>query len=105
MYLQGISWEENEALFLAVLCALCGLLWRICMFMPGDRGKDAYRMEKMIWKTEKRGIGLFLLLTCLGIGGLCIGVQASQNSPELPVTIYNDSGCKLCIREESVYDL
>lgn len=104
-YLQGIRWQENEALLPAVLFAVSGILWRICLFFPEERGKYAYRLEKTVWKTDKQGIGLFLLLLCLGIGGFCMRVQASRNTDTLPVSIYSDSGYKLCLRKGEIYPL
>lgn len=102
---QGVSAGENEALFEAVLFAVFALLWRLCM--TGLRkNRYAYCLEKNIWKTDKQGVGLFLLLFgFLLAGSLGFGVKAGQQERRLPVTIYDERGCKLCLQEEALYSL
>lgn len=104
---QGISFRENEALFECILFTSFAVLWRLCM--AGSRGKRyPYRLEKNIWKTEKQGVGFFLFLfAVLLLGSLSFGsgVKAGRQEGRLPVTIYDASGCKLCLQEDAVYSL
>ena len=104
---QGISFRENAALFECILFAVFAIFWRISA-MGNGRNRYAYRLEKNVWKTDKQGVGFFLL--CLGflLAG-CVsfgfGVKAGRQEERLPVTIYDESGCKVCLQEESVYPL
>lgn len=70
-------------------------------------GRYTYRLEKNVWKTSKRGIGLFSgILFCLtAFVGISIGARADRGEKVLPVTIYDERGYKLCLKEEGVYDL
>lgn len=73
----------------------------------GRRQKDAVirKIEKKIWLTEKKTIGLFALLFLLfgnfGPGGLCALVKGREKA--LPVIVYNEQGQKVIIRYDSVY--
>lgn len=66
------------------------------------------RMEKRIWLTEKRSIGLF----GVGIGAvLCfpflLGIPhyAKEQETVLPVVVYNKQGQKVIIRYDSIYKM
>lgn len=101
---QGVAFAENEAWFECILFMVFALLWRFVTACSGS-SKKTYRMEKNIWKTEKQGIGLFLLLALIWAGAAVPGVNAGKRDELLPVTIYDETGCKVCVQEQAVYPL
>lgn len=77
------------------------------LFGKSGRKKNRYplrKLEKRIWLTEKKTIGLFAAGTLFC--GLCAGlfsIRASGRETPLPVVVYNQQGQKVIIRYDSVY--
>ncbi len=77
-------------------------------FSPGRKERRSQfvicKMEKRIWLTEKKTVGLFVLGGLLGTA-LLYGAALSVCGREkpLPVTVYNKQGQKLVIRYDSIY--
>lgn len=90
----GVKPDSNPPLVTAMLFLLLFALWRGLAFGSGDR-KNSYRMEKNIWKTDKQGSGLFLILFAVGIWGMGISVQAKEIRDILPVVVYDEAGHKV----------
>lgn len=84
----------------------CGRKWFFSESPFKGMSRYAYRMEKKVWKTQKKGVGLFVSL-CLVMAGIKAGfsVKADNLSKVLPITIYDENGYKLCLKEDSVYAL
>lgn len=62
------------------------------------------KMEKKIWLTEKKTVGLFgiIMLTGMSVIG-AFSLSAKGKEAPLPVIAYNTKGQKLVIRYDSVY--
>lgn len=101
----GLAWNENKEFIRSLIFLILGILWRVFMLGSWNLRRNSYRLEKNIWKTDKQGIGLFLVLFMLGLWGLEIGVNAKESVEPLPVTIYDESGYKLLWRENQVNPL
>ena len=99
---QGVDFAESKAWFKCILFLTLLLLWRFLTACPGFF-KKSYRLEKNIWKTEKQGIGLFIMLAMFGTGA-ALGVNAEREE-KIPVTVYDETGCKVCVQERAVYPL
>lgn len=97
---EGSAFLESSQFTNGILLLCCAGLWHYLMLGNGlGRGKG-YRLEKNIWKTDKKGIGLFLLLFLV----CCIGPQSQAASKELlPVEFYDEMGHKVCIRFDVQY--
>lgn len=65
------------------------------------RKKRSYRVEKNIWKTDKLGKGLFLVIFVLLISS-SFYVRAEKNQT-LSVQLYDEKGRKICVKEGEVY--
>ena len=100
----GVGFEDNAPLITAMAFLALMALWRGIILSP-VRGRNGYRIEKNIWKTDKKGIGLLITLFVVGIWGMEIGVQAKENRDALPVIVYDESGHKMLWRENSVNEL
>ncbi len=61
------------------------------------------RMEKKIWLTEKRNVGLFTAGILLCTFTALVSIQAMGREKPLPVIVYNRQGQKVVIRYDSVY--
>lgn len=105
-----IFWE-TKSFFPAM--AIFFLLLFLRLPFKENSGEKAYLLEKRVWKTAGKG-GLFLLLLGLAAGLWISGLGTSEISTvtsakgrekQLPVTVYDATGCKLCVREGSSYDL
>ena len=101
----GVTWQENRALIPTAAFLILGCLWRGIMLSGVRNGNRSYHPEKNIWKTDKQGMGLFVILFTLGLWGLGIGVNAKEVTDPLPVIIYDESGYKLLWRENQVNPL
>lgn len=97
----GVKPDNNPPLITAMLFLLLFALWRGLSLRNDDR-KNSYRMEKNIWKTDKQGIGLFLVLFAVGIWGMGIGVQAKEIRDVLPVVLYDEAGHKVLWQEAGI---
>lgn len=100
----GVRWECNSALIVALSFLIMFAVWRGCILI-GIGKKNSYCIEKNIWKTDKHGIGLFLLLLVLGIWGMEIGVQAKEQKDTLPVVVYDTGGHKVLWQDNVVNTL
>ena len=94
----GVKPDSNSPLITAMFFLLLFALWRGLTLRGTDR-KNSYRMEKNIWKTDKQGIGLFLVLFAVGIWGIEIGAQAKEIRDVLPVVVYDEAGHKVLWRD------
>lgn len=101
---RGVAFAENEAWFECILFMAFALLWRLVTACSRTCQKS-YRLEKNIWKTEKQGIGLFFMLALFWAGAAVLGVNAGKREERLPITIYDETGCKVCVQEREVYPL
>ena len=100
-----MTWRENEFLAQTVVFFVLWCIWRGVMLSGSVGKKYGYQMEKNIWKTDKKGVGLLAVLVVLGLWGLRIGVSAKEPDIPLPVTLYNEAGYKILWRENQVIPL
>lgn len=62
------------------------------------------KMEKKVWLTEKKTVGLFGVVMLTGITAMGVfSLSAKGKETPLPVIAYNTKGQKLVIRYDSVY--
>lgn len=101
----GVTWKDNEALFPMFFFLCAGVLWRTFILNGGKRWRYAYRLEKNVWKTDKKGVGLFAFLVLMGVYGLSVGVSAKERENSLSVTIYDEAGYKLLWPDNQVNQL
>ncbi len=100
----GITADRNTYLHMSVVFLIMTIAWRIYM-ISGVEKKKSYRLEKNIWKTDKQGIGLMVILFAMGIFGMEIGVHAEEKTGTLPAVIYDETGCKLLWQDDEVNEL
>jgi len=101
----GVTWQKNDAWMPTILFLLMGCLWRAYAMNGGKRWGAGYRLEKNVWKTDKRGVGLFVILVLLGVYGLSVGVNAGGAVTPLSVTVYDESGYKLLWPDNQIHSL
>lgn len=100
----GVDFESNGPLITAMFFLVLFALWR-GLVLSNTGGSTRYRVEKNIWKTDKKGIGLLIILFLVGIWGMEIGVQAKEIRDALPVIVYDEAGHKVLWQENKVNKL
>lgn len=88
------TWRWKEVGILTLIGMMCHLL-----IIKKENKKRRFYMQKNIWKTEKRGIGLFLLLVILAMTGITVNAQANRRENSLPIQLYSEKGYKVCVKE------
>lgn len=77
---------------------------RFCLGLGGRRRHVLRKLEKRVWLTDKKTLGLMALVILLA--GILLGrlhMPASNEDMPLPVIVYNNQGQKLVIRYDHVY--
>lgn len=73
----------------------------------GRRNRILKKMEKKIWLTDKKSVGLFLAglgVVLLFFLGMTVPYYAKEKEAVLPVLVYNKQGQKIVIRYDSIYE-
>lgn len=101
---EGILLEENRALLVGISLGILALLQRSFMFIKNSDEKG-YRLEKKIWKTQKRSALFLGVCFCVLMAIFYIPSKAEEQEEKLFVTLYDQRGYKICIKEGTVYNL
>lgn len=97
----GAGYGNNLPVYIAGMILLAFLLLRSTILInPGSRNR--FRIEKNIRKTDKKGIGLLILLAAIGIFGMKTGVEAKDKRDILPVIVYDESGSKILWQDDRI---
>lgn len=102
---EGVLPAENRALRTGIFLGALILIMKSVRFVKGTGEKNGYRLEKKVWKTHKKSAVLLLCLFFFTAGSLNFPSAAHEKDSGFPVTIYSQSGYKVCLKDGSVYDL